>query len=289
MKAEEDKDGGESPLRIKFIPEGCLDIQEQMVQVSQSDHVPHVEFQGIHDKPLAIVAGGPSVKDHLDELKDWKGDIWGINNAAFWLKSNGIEATFFTVDPIARVGENFAEPDLKSIKSALIASSCRKELFDALEGRVKKFHMYETSADGMPGGSTSATRTMLIAIMMGYKEVHFFGCDSSFEETHYVFGNSKFDQAFEKQLIVKAGEETFRTIPPYYLQAQNLAETILNFPQIYKNRSGGLVKAMIENPDWEVVAVSEALKESMEEQSGETSIFNTPYTELENDDISQAS
>jgi hypothetical protein len=30
---------------------------------------------------LAVVGGSPWVKDHLDELKAWDGDIWAINGA----------------------------------------------------------------------------------------------------------------------------------------------------------------------------------------------------------------
>src|SRR5215211_6897153 len=49
---------------------------------------------------VAIVASGPSVTDCVDILKEWDGEIWGINRAFEWMRHRGIKPTgFIGIDP----------------------------------------------------------------------------------------------------------------------------------------------------------------------------------------------
>jgi hypothetical protein len=47
-------------------------------------------------------------------------------------------------------------------------------------------------------------------------------------------------------------------------QAQDLAVLFKELPDFFKNHSGGLVKAMVEFPEWEVVALSKPLKDDLD-------------------------
>ena len=108
---------------------------------------------------------------------------------------------------------------------------------------------------------------------MGYADVSFFGCEGSFQENDHVDRH----EHRPDQLIVRAGGKDYRTCPPFLIQCEELIQLFF-FDGVYHNRSGGLLKAMIDFPDtWEVVAVSEALKHHLEERNGAMGLYDVPY------------
>lgn len=215
-------------------------------------------------RKLAVVGGGPLVIKDLPELQNWDGDVWGINLTAQWLNEHSVRATLFTVDPVPF---EVAAPD------AILGSVCDPSLFAQFEGRVRTFHMLQTHADGLSGGSFSSTCAAAVALRMGYTDVSFFGCEGSFEGSDHVDR----DEKRPDQLIVRAGGKDYITIPPFMIQCEELMKLFV-FDGVFHNRSGGLLKAMIENPDtWEVVAVSAAFKKHLEEANGCHGLYEEPY------------
>lgn len=216
--------------------------------------------------PLAVVGGGPSTARQIDELRAWKGEIWAINYTATWLKSFGIESTFYTIDPLpfrVRVDAN----------KALLCSVCDISNFDHEE--VETFHVSELHEDGILGGVTSATRAPALALKLGHKEVHFFGCEGSFVGSDHVDRHEDDGNA----LVIRTGGRDFLTYPEYLMQGEYLAGVIRAFPSVFKDRSGGLLAALIEDPDdWEVVAVSSRFKASLIEQNGDIGLYEGHYS-----------
>lgn len=205
---------------------------------------------------LAVCGGGPSLADHLQELASYAA-VWGINDAASWLNDHGVRATLFTVDP-----ENI--PSItRNVQRAILGSGVHPEIFKALDGKdVSIFH--PTPIEGAPfiasGGVSSACRTPIVAFWMGYRSITFFGCEGSFAETSHVYG----DLARKEQLIIRAGEQTYVTQPDYVMQSEYLAKIISDYPDIFKERSGGLLRSMVEHSKtWEVVAISERLAHAL--------------------------
>lgn len=218
-----------------------------------------------HGRKLAVVGGGPSVLEHLDELKEWNGDIWAINYTGTFLLNHGIKSTFVTID-----GGWFDTSKLTGIESALVTSCCDPELYDAFPD-VTVFDAIEISETGIIGGTTTATRMPHLSAMLGYGDVSFFGCEGSY------IGQDHIDRHVGNDpLIVRVDGIDYVTNPEFLMQAQNLAEIFRNYPQIYKDRSGGLVSALTKCLGFSVVAVSESLKRSLEDQ-GNPAIFITPY------------
>lgn len=218
----------------------------------------------LRNRKLAVVGGSPQVIHDIEELRAWNGDIWAINHTADWLASHGIASTLFTVDPVA-----IDSP----VRKRLLATSCAPEMFT--EDTVA-FDMIETHPQGCAGGTSSATRAPWLALSMGYTDVSFFGCEGSYVNNDHVDRNEQVD----RQLIVRAGGCDYITRPDYYVQCQEFAKLFAEFGCVFKNRSGGLLKAMLENPDtWEVVAVSPALKAHLEEVNGKQGLYegNSSY------------
>lgn len=211
--------------------------------------------------PLAVVGGGNSSADQIEILREWPGWIWAINGTCRWLESHGIESILFSVDPDPCLAEL-----CQGVKRAMLASHCDPSAFEALKGaEVMIFHGAQWNAQvkkPLIGGTTSATRVMLPAMMMGHQEVHYFGCEGSFRESTHTFKN---ENDYPRQVIVRAARRDYRSTLQFLVQSENLAMLIRKEPRVFKDRSGGLLGAMIADPDgWEIIANSEELCKEMD-------------------------
>jgi uncharacterized Rossmann fold enzyme len=152
-----------------------------------------------------IVGGAPSIADHLEEIralsKDPANMIFAVNWTHTWLIERGIvpnACIFFEID---------AEPD-ETLKGAhpdvtyYICCHCHPKTFDELKGfKCVLWHTPPNSpieeevgkvlfpnVNLIGGGIGTFTRTLTIALHLGYRSIELFGVDSSFpdksESTH---------------------------------------------------------------------------------------------------------
>lgn len=257
--------GALAPLRIKVIPQCHMALEDIQAQARTCDGLPRLAPRPPHGGKLAIVGGGASTAAHLGELKSWDGEIWAINSTAKWLLERGIDCTFICIDP--GPAERFSPAG----KRALLATCCDPSLRAMFE-KVDLFDLCDTHPEGVRGGTTCASRAMALAIRQGFFDVTLYGCDSSF-----LPGRDHVDRHEEwpEQVVIRAGGVDYLTILEWQMQAECISPLIRLAPNVFKNRSGGLLQAMVDHDDWEVVAVSAALKEAMEALNGET-IFTEP-------------
>jgi hypothetical protein len=249
------------PFRIQWAPVVNLPEQRLAARLEAARDLPR-EQRGVHPHPVAVVGGGPSLVHHLDELRQWPGEIWAVNSMADWLGERGIDATLFTVDPA------FIEA---KTQKRLLASCCDPRMFTP-ETRV--FDMLEHAPDGVTGGVTSASRAPALAIKLGYPGIAFFGCDSSFEDDTGHVALTSYDEA---ALIVKANGRTFQTVPEFVMQAESIAQLLRTFPYYFVNRSEGFLAAMVADEQWTTVAVSAAMKKALIDANGDSGLYDKPY------------
>ena len=255
------------PLRINIIPQCHVALDQLKAQAQTCDGLPRIPKRAPHGGSVAIVGGGESTETKLDELRAFPGQIWAINSTAKWLQERGVPCTFIAIDPgpvhtLTPWG-----------KKALLATSCHPDLRTHFED-VQLFDLVETHTDGIAGGTTCASRALHLAIHQGYYDIHLWGCDSSFQP-----GRDHVDRHEEwpEQVIVRANGKRFLTILEWVMQAECISQLLRMAPTVFYNHSGGLLAAMVEDPDgWEVEAVSAALKEAMDAVN-ETSAFTEPY------------
>jgi hypothetical protein len=213
---------------------------------------------GVLDKnPVAVVGGGPSAIEALEVLRNWPGDIIGVNDTAGFLSDNGIPCYLYSVDStevLFKIGPN--------VKGALFATRVDREQFKQFKrSEVRCFDMYEDRPEGgdVEGGPTSVCRTPHLLLRMGYRGIYFFGCDGSFYNLTHVSGKS--EAAFENMMVIRAGGIDYITNAAFVLQCNYLVDVIQKHPQFIRNASGGLLKAMLDYPDtWEVIAIREDLR-----------------------------
>jgi hypothetical protein len=142
------------------------------------------------DDPVAVVAFGPSLQETWRQVKDFK-IVFTCSGAHRFLLDHGIVPTYHVdSDPRAYKADILGEPS--DAVEYLISSICHPTYFDKLElyrAKVKLWHMlflepeifqyYPKLEWIMTGGHTVGPRTIKLARMMGFRNLHMFGFDGS--------------------------------------------------------------------------------------------------------------
>lgn len=190
-------------------------------------------------RKLAIVGGGGSAKDHLAELDIWDGEIWGVNGAASWLIENGVDATLFTISPC-----KYPPHYLNGVTKAIFAHHCDPWLFDTLKAAT----VFAFDSNGV--GPTSVCAAIPLTLDMGYEEISLFGCEASYCGDTHVYQNIP----DPSEMLVRVNGADYRTNIGYFMQTRLLAHLIMEAPNYCKDRSGGLLSAVVADPDgWDVI------------------------------------
>ena len=170
------------------------------------DFYPIKEEDRVPGKRVALVGGGPSIKDTVAELADFQ-TIIACGSAHDWLQANSPRIpTFCSIcDPDPVMANYLRAPDKDT--TYLVSSHVNKTVFDALEGlNILMWHCWPIGAGdqdardylqektpgwvAIGGGCTVGLRALTMALMMGYSEIHFFGFDSCMgmtDDDHHVY------------------------------------------------------------------------------------------------------
>ena len=198
---------------------------------------------------LAIVGGGPSINHRKAALRSWKGDVWAVNHAALWCARNDIPCALFTIDP----APGPYDPALTAnINWAILATRCHPNLFALVKHAC--INTFELATEDIWGGSASTA--VVIAHRMGYTKFTFFGCEGNFQPggKHHAY-----DEVEEKECVIQCNGEKFLTEPSYLFTSWTIAKMMHKFPQHIFERSGGLLSALVKDPDYELIGVSPAM------------------------------
>lgn len=250
--------------KISFTGKMCVehDVLLRNIAYAKSLGLPYVKKPPakeikFHGRRLAVVGGGPSVKEHLDELRSWEGEIWGVNGACTWLREAGIESTLFSLDPLPILAKRCV-----GARKALLCTRCAPELFDALKGA--EVTLFDVAQDE-EGGFLASCATVLcvpdLATDLGFRDVVYFGCEGSFRDATHLYMNDP----QEKRFVVECGGREYLTLPELYVCTVELSALLRAFPAHFTERSGGLLGAMVRNQEHDIVKVSRSLLADLKE------------------------
>lgn len=204
--------------------------------------------------PLAVIGGGPSLK--LAEIEQFNGERMVCGTAHGHLRRNNVRfdyAVAYEPDPVETLF--FMNP----LKTAhyLVATHCHISLFDVLQAcRVSVW----CSAGDMPrwhlpwppvgGGCMVALRAIPLAVIMGYKDLHLFGIDSSFsDDGEYAYDQREFGAAYRTPTLIhrKVGDRSFMTSRAFDLQARQLMSMLDKWGHLFKVTVHGdsMIAAMV--------------------------------------------
>lgn len=215
--------------------------------------VPYVEANSLVGRRIALVAGGPSILQHVEKLRVWDGEVWAVNGAYRWCRDRGIEATLLAIDPHPVV-RKWAE----GAHRAILGDTCDPAVFDLLKGAdVRQIRI---APDGIKGTSSTATSVPFLAMHVMAAGVTFFGCESSFERDH---SHAYMHEDRDDMLVISVGFEDFLTYSDFFLQARELSAMIRNLDGYLDEESGGLLRALVKSPDHRIKWVHEAYARRM--------------------------
>lgn len=199
---------------------------------------------------VAFVGGAPTVANHVDELKNFDGEIFAINDTYFWCKEQGIDATLYTIDC-------FYNPD-GEIERAVLGDTVCPELAD----KCKDLEIVQLN-DGIDCRTTSAGTAPMWAIWRGHKHVTFFGCDSGFEDgKHHVY-----DAPGSNMIWVDIDGTEYQTSPQMIMQAEEMAAIAREFPGYVTVKGDGLLPTLIDHGEYEVTHVCSNILNAVKEQA----------------------
>lgn len=232
--------------------------KERNREYSRSLNLPSA-FEAKGSGPLAIIGGGPSIMDRVEELRAWPGARWAINGAMAWCRGRGVPATYISLDP-----EPTDIDDMRAGERAIVGTHCNREIFDALLARQAEVSTMDLA--DLVYCSTTASAAIFLAVLLGYSPVTLFGCESSYTDRTHAYAELYYGEPVAvpihlMRVACNGGE--FLTKPEFLFQAEYLAEALRRWPHLYRERSGGLLAAMVANPDYDIVAGSKALHESL--------------------------
>jgi len=151
-----------------------------------------------HDRHVAIIGGGPSVVDMIDEIKWRKSigqDVWVLNNAGSILDEIEIDAqVLLDARPENRLF-------IAGAREYLVASQADPSVFDLLmTNNVTLWHANTPGIEGIlkdekarvtyliGGGTTVGMNAIALAVSRGYRQIHLYGYDSSFRgSAHHAY------------------------------------------------------------------------------------------------------
>lgn len=165
---------------------------DPLIVAENIDRVPgrFIPTDVVEDGPCAVVGFGPSLKDTWEEIREFK-TILTCSGAHAFLVEHGIVPTYHVdSEPRPHKVALLGEPNQQTIY--MPASVCARNYFDKLieaNAQIKMWHVFFDGDDYwnmipsgewlICGGSTIGPRTLKIAHLLGFRDVHCFGLDGS--------------------------------------------------------------------------------------------------------------
>lgn len=171
--------------------------------------------------PLCIVGGGPSLRADVEQIKArWKNGqhVWALNGTHDFLLGNGIVPhAAWCLDSQPDNVRFYRNPN--RLIRYYIASRCDPLVFDALRGfNITLWHDASCKdiapAQVIIGGfGTIGIKAMAAAFVLGYRELHLFGYDSSYADdlSHHAYEQAWNDGEGVYQVAV--GDRVYTAAP----------------------------------------------------------------------------
>lgn len=156
-----------------------------------------------------LVAGGPSVVDHLDDIREHHRNgysLFAVNGSHDWLRKQGIDPNYCVLLESGAVVNTFVRNPRRGCKY-LLASQCSPLIVNrlvALEHDVTLFHVQldraandqivlaDNDATILAPAQTVGLHALSIIYLMGHKSLRVYGMDSSHRgEVDHCYDNSQ--------------------------------------------------------------------------------------------------
>lgn len=161
-------------------------------------------------RELVVLCGGPSMNDHVDEIRALRAEGCGlvtVNGAYHWALERGMEPSAQIVLDAREFNARFTKPVTPYTKY-LVASQVHPATLDGLPHERTELWHSGISAENealarelggghffpIPGGSTVVLRAIPLLRMLGFARLHLFGFDSCVRaDAHHAYAQAEND------------------------------------------------------------------------------------------------
>jgi len=247
-----------SPALAEAMTKGRMNTDEAtlLAHVESAIRRGHPQMHRWPTRPdrVCLVGSGPSLADTETELRTlaWEGArVVTLNGAYHWCLEHGIKPSAQIVMDARASNARFVSPAVPGCQY-LVASQCASETWDAVAGRpnVWIWHAIVNGKDdsvsqaldryyrgqwfGVSGGTTVATRALMLLRAAGYLRFDLFGVDCCWiGREHHAVAQPENDSDKDARMAVQVGDanrpDTMRTFvmsPWHVKQLEDFAQTI---------------------------------------------------------------
>jgi len=208
----------------KFVSALNTDPSQMLQQARENLRRDLTEFKVSppHGIPAAVVGGGPSLADTLDEIRELQGlgaHVFALNGVHDYLIEQGITPDFHVLLDAREANSSFVQNPRRGVKY-LVAAQCHPVIFDALTGQeIIRWLAWLPGAEELSkefgddllfvgGGNTVGLKALTLCAFSGYRDLHLFGYDSSYRDgENHAYKQSMNDG--ETTMDVMAGKRVF--------------------------------------------------------------------------------
>lgn len=205
---------------------------------------PRIWPHKIQETPVCICAGGPSLLDSIEEIRQKQIDgakVIACANVAHVLHANGIRPNAHVILDAKPRNAEFVLPDVET--TFFIASQCDPEVFRRAEKTGNKIYMFHAVNNDeefqcikdveemwvpVQGGSTITMRTIRLFTLLGYQNFDIYGWDSCLRDgRHHAYEQPDADKHRVFKLSVE--DKLFKVTPWMIGQAFEFIDFIKMF------------------------------------------------------------
>jgi hypothetical protein len=247
-----------SHVRLALSMTSCItdvEMHENFYATLERGYVPINEYLGAFSGECSVVGAAPSIKETHKELV---GDVLAVNSAIGYLLEKGIVPKFAVLWDGTEIVKNFAipHPDV----TYLVASRCHPAVFERLKDcKVIVWHAAgdhdivdvmlrpEVVAKMTPqplicGGSAGVTRTIYLASVLGYQDIHIYGADSCYSQIGETHINGSLVP--EKDVMVSLGNNSEGAPAIWYRTTPEWCAQVNEYRSIYSMTVAGMLAAL---------------------------------------------
>jgi hypothetical protein len=236
------------------------DVLFANMHAAQARGLPIIEAIPPHDEIAVICGGGPSLGDDIETIREMQQHgckIFALNNVGHFLLELGVTADALVVLDAREHNSRFVK-GLSAQTTLYIATQCAPETFEAVTAGAQVI-TWHAPMDGKSGlrehrktvligeGTVVGVRALRLVHVLGYREIHLFGMDSSFKDGQaHAYPQPENDADLPRECSV--GDEKFTSTAWMIRQAedlQNLSVSLMGSGTLIGVHGSGLFPSMI--------------------------------------------
>lgn len=229
-----------APIDLVTVSDVPVETLEAHIRANSVRGIPFLMDRpfDLKNEPIALVGGGPSLQSTIHELREFK-HVMVCGSAFDHVVGLGLKPEYavFCDQEADMIGYSNLTNCIY-----LIATQCNPAVVDHFAGHdIRMWDMDgwvdEKTFEGRPriaGGSTAALRAMSLAFVLGYRDIHLFGVDSSFDDDR---GRHAYDYPDEREkvpsIVCRINGRKFRTSLPFLAQAKDFQTVLQSFGHLF--------------------------------------------------------